>query len=220
MIDLHCHILPGVDDGPATMQEAIELARGASADGITTVAATPHVDHAHPGVDARRVRAAVSVLQERLRIAGVDVVIATGGEVAFTRALELGDAELRALTLGGAGWLLLECPLTSTGAPGFVGAARMLAQRGHRVLLAHPERSPVFLRSPELLDELVADGMLAQVTARALTGSFGRTVRDLAVELTRRGAAHVVASDGHGNRRPAKIADALAQARVEPSALG
>jgi hypothetical protein len=92
------------------------------------------------------------------------------------RAMELDDAELRELSLAGAGWLLLECPLGATLRPGFIDVARSLAQRGHRLLLAHPERCPIFLRSPEVLDELVAEGMLVQVTAGALSGQYGRIV--------------------------------------------
>jgi protein-tyrosine phosphatase len=216
MIDLHCHVLPGVDDGPATMQESLELVRGASADGITTIAATPHVDWAHPSISAGRVRAAVRALQVRLDTAGVDVTIVPGAEIASGRATELDDAELRALSLGGGGCLLLECPLLATLAPGFVHSARSLVGRGHRVLLAHPERCPIFIRSPELLIELVAEGMLTQVTAGALNRRYGRSVRDLARLLMDRRAVHVMASDGHGPNRPARIGAELELAGVDP----
>lgn len=210
MIDLHCHILPGLDDGPATVQDAIDLARGAKADGITTIAATPHVNSVHPGVSAGVIAGAVAGLQERLDTEGIALRLVTGAEVAAVRAAELGDAELRALTLGGAGWLLLECPSSPTLTPGFLDTARRVAWRGHRVLLAHPERCPIFHRSPEALDELIAEGMLAQVTARALSGRFGRTVRHMALDLVARGSVHVVASDGHDPGRPATVADDLA----------
>ena len=217
MIDLHCHVLPGVDDGPPTVQDAIELARGAWADGIETIVATPHVDASHPEVRSARIRVAVPELQARLDRAGVAVAIETGAEIAFTRAMELGDDELRALTLGGRGWLLLECPLNRTATPGFLSGARLLARRGHRILLAHPERCPIFLRAPDELGELVAEGMLAQVTARSIEGRFGRTVRDLALHLVACGSVHVVASDGHDENRPAKIAAHLARSPVPPA---
>jgi protein-tyrosine phosphatase len=216
MIDLHCHVLPGIDDGPETMQEAIELARGASADGITTIVATPHVDWSHPLVNRGRIRAGVRALQVRLDTAGVKVTIAPGAELAAARAVELDDEELRALSLGGEGWLLLECPLLATLAPGFLHAARSLMWRGHRVLLAHPERCPIFLRSPALLIELVGEGMLTQVTAGALNRRYGRTVRDFARLLMDRRAVHVVASDGHGPNRPARIGAELELAGVDP----
>jgi protein-tyrosine phosphatase len=88
--------------------------------------------------------------------------------------------------------------------------------RGHRVLLAHPERCPIFLRSPELLIELVAEGMLTQVTAGALNRRYGRTVRDFARLLMDRQVVHVIASDGHGRSRPARIRAELEQAGVDP----
>ena len=215
MIDLHCHVLPGIDDGPPTVAGALELARLAHVAGITTIAATPHVDWSFPGNDAAVIAPAVPALQLELDAARIDVRVVSGAEVALTRAVDLPDEELRRLALGGGPWLLLECPLSPALAPGFVAGARSLAVRGHRILLAHPERSPVFLRAPELLDELVAGGMLAQVTAGALTGRFGRTVRDAAVGFVDRGAVQVAASDGHGGGRPASIGPELAEVGVD-----
>jgi protein-tyrosine phosphatase len=217
MIDLHCHVLPGVDDGPETIEEAIALVRRAGEDGIAEIAATPHVDWHYPDVDSAHIRTWVHAFQERLNKARVDVRITTGAEVAATRGLALDDAELRRLTLGDGGWLLFECPLSAVLAREFADIARSLIWRGHRLMLAHPERSPVFLRSPELLDELVAEGMLAQVTAGSLAGRYGRDIRKLALQFVRRGVVHVVASDGHNARRPAKIGADLADAGVGSS---
>jgi protein-tyrosine phosphatase len=217
MIDLHCHVLPAVDDGPATVEEAIALARRARADGIDTIAATPHVDWAHPHVDGASVASAIGALQPRLDAAGVGVRLVAGGELDITRAVALDDAELRALSLGGGPWLLLECPLSPMIAHGFADAARALVRRGHRLLLAHPERSPVFLRAPELLDVLVAEGMLAQVTSGSLIGRFGRPARELAARLLERGAIHVAASDAHGEHRPATLGRDLQAAELDPA---
>ncbi|HEY6888074.1 MAG TPA: CpsB/CapC family capsule biosynthesis tyrosine phosphatase [Solirubrobacter sp.] len=217
MIDLHCHVLPGIDDGPPTIEAALELAREAERDGITTIAATPHIHPAYPTNDAALVWARIVALQPRLDAAGIAVKLVPGGEVDALRALELDDEELRALHLGGGPWLLLECPLSSVAAPAFIPTAKALARRGHNLLLAHPERSPVFLRQPERLDELVnEDGMLAQVTAGSLSGQFGRTVRELAHRLVATRSVHVVASDGHGAHRPATIARELEQAGIDP----
>jgi protein-tyrosine phosphatase len=215
VIDLHCHLLPGVDDGPATAEEAVALARGARDDGVETIAATPHVDWDHRELDAALISAGVDALQRRLDDERVGIRIVTGGEVELTRALDLDESRLRALTLGGGPWLLLECPLSPTLAPGFATGARALAARGYRLLLAHPERSPVFLRAPDLLAELVAEGMLAQVTAASLTGRFGRSVRDLARRLVADGTVHVAASDGHNAARPATIARELRAAGLD-----
>jgi protein-tyrosine phosphatase len=218
VIDLHCHVLPGIDDGPPTFAAAIELARDAARDGITTIAATPHIVPAYPDNDAALVRARIAELQPRLDTAGVDVRIVPGGEVDALHAADLDDAELDALKLGGGRWLLFECPLSTVAAPAFVPSARALARRGHQLLLAHPERSPVFLRHPERLEELVdGEGMLAQVTAGSLSGQFGRTVKELAHQLVERRLVHVAASDGHGAHRPATIARELQSAGIDPA---
>jgi protein-tyrosine phosphatase len=219
VIDLHCHVLPGVDDGPATLEEALDLARGAAGAGIATIVATPHVDFAYPDNDGDRVHAAVAALQAELDAAGIAVRVLPGAELGITRAAALEDDELRRLALGEGPWLLLECPLSRALAAGFPTAARGLARRGHRVLLAHPERSPVFQRDPDALEDLVAEGMLTQVTAGALTGRFGRTVRDFARRLVGAGLVHVVASDAHGRDRPVSIAaelDAAGLAELAP----
>jgi protein-tyrosine phosphatase len=212
VIDLHCHVLPGIDDGPATLEQALDLARRAEAAGIATIAATPHVDWSYPANDAARVAAGVDALQAELDAAGIGMRVVRGGEVAVTRAVDLPDEELRALTLGGGPWLLLECPLSPALAPGFVDAARSLAVRGHRLLLAHPERSPVFQRDPGALEELVAGGMLAQVTAAALVGRFGRTAREAGLRMVRDGLVHVAASDAHGGGRAPSILAELEEA--------
>lgn len=217
VIDLHCHVLPGVDDGPESVAAALALARDAERDGIDTIAATPHIAPAYPANDAAGVEAAIAELQPRLDTAGIGVTLVPGGELDALHALELPDEELTRLRLGHGPWLLFECPLSAVAAPAFLPAARELARRGHRLLLAHPERSPLFLRQPEKLDELVDEGMLAQVTAGSLSGQFGRTVRDFAHDLLERRAIHVAASDGHGAHRPATIARELDQAGVAPA---
>jgi protein-tyrosine phosphatase len=219
VVDLHCHVLPGVDDGPVTLEESIEFARAAALDGTTTIAATPHVDFGHPEIDSAFVAARVGSLQESLDEAGVEIRIVTGGELDGRRALDTPDPELDALKLGGGRWLLVECPLSRLASPGFPEVARALAYRGHRVLLAHPERSPVFLRNPEVLDELVEEGMLGQVTASALTGKFGKTVRENAVRMVNRGVVHVVASDGHNEGRPASITGELLGSGLDPALI-
>ena len=216
MIDLHCHVLPGVDDGPRTMQEAVALARVAEANGIRTLVATPHVSATHAN-GAEGIARAVAQVRDALAQEGVAVELAAGGEVTVGRAAGLDDDELARLHLGGGPWLLLECPLSPAAAPGFPVAAAAIAARGHRVLLAHPERSPAFHPDPVgRLAPLVAGGMLTQVTAGAFTGRFGRRVQEVTLELLRAGLVHAVASDAHDPvGRPPSIAAELAQAGVE-----
>ena len=217
MIDLHCHVLPGIDDGPRTMQEAVDLARVAYSNGIGTLVATPHVSPMHLHNDAARIAQGVADVRAALAQEGIPVEVTTGAEVDLGRVVDLDEHELASLRLGGGPWLLLECPLSPAAAYGFPMAARHVAGRGHRVVLAHPERSPAFHADPVgTLGPLVKDGMLSQVTAAAFVGRFGRRVQEVAIELLRAGLVHAVASDAHDPiSRPPSIAAELAEAGVE-----
>jgi protein-tyrosine phosphatase len=215
VIDLHTHVLPGIDDGPATVEGSIELARAAVADGVTTIVATPHVTWDLPQNDATRIAAAVEALEAELERAGVDVTIRTGGELAISRANELSDQELRGLCLGGGEWVLAECPLSSV-ATGFDAALHMIAGRGHGIVLAHPERSPVLQHDTDLLRQLVRNGMLTSITAGSLVGQFGSTVKRFALWMLEEDLVHNVASDAHdARRRPPGLTAALSAADAE-----
>jgi protein-tyrosine phosphatase len=207
VIDLHCHALPGIDDGPVALQDAVALGRAQQEAGVRTVVATPHVDWDYPN-DARRIAAHVQEVNEALARAGIAVEVLPGAEVALTRAVELDDDELRALTLGGGPWLLVEPPFTPTPAAAVVTAMHGIAARGHRIVIAHPERCPAFLHDHAALEDLVARGMLCSVTASSLTGRFGREPQRLGMAMVRDGLAHDVASDAHGahHRRPPGLA--------------
>ncbi len=214
LIDLHCHLLPGIDDGPSTLEDAVALARAAVAAGTRTIVATPHVSFDYPGNTAASIADGVEEIRAELDRRAVALEVRPGAEVALTRAVDLPDDELLALRLGGPGgtYLLVECPFSPT-ATGFEPALELLLARGHRILLAHPERCPAFQRDPALFERLCGRGMLGQVTAGALVGRFGRTVQDTANDYVARGLVQVAASDGHGaeHRRPS-IGAELAEA--------
>jgi protein-tyrosine phosphatase len=150
-----------------------------------------------------------ALVAERLRADGIPLEVVQGGEVSVSRIEGLGEAGLRSLTLGGGAWLLLECPL-SPFAPAIEPVVAALRSRGLEILLAHPERSPGFMRSPRALERLLGLGALAQVTSTSFSGRFGDTVRKVAFEMLERGHAHVIASDGHGtDGRPPDLRCAL-----------
>jgi protein-tyrosine phosphatase len=215
VIDLHTHVLPGIDDGAATMEASIEMARAAAAEGVTTMVATPHVSWEYPANDAPRIAAAVAALERELERAGVAVSLRTGGEIAVTRAQELSAAELRALRLGAGEWLLAEAPLGAS-AIGFESALFALAGGEHRIVLAHPERSPLFHSDRDLLKRLVASGMLTSVTASAFAGRFGSTVKRFALWMLEEDLVHNLASDAHDVRgRPPGMRAGLAAAEAE-----
>ena len=208
MIDLHSHILFDLDDGPATVEESLDLARAAVGAGTATMVATPHVD-SHWDVEPAAIIQRTVELKRELELAGIELALLTGAEVAIDRYLDLSPDQLQILTLGLGPYLLLESPFSP--ADGNIElAVRSALNSGQKVLLAHPERCPTFQRRPDTLRELVATGVLCQITAGSLSGRFGRTVRRFSIELLREGLVHDLASDAHdAERRPPQLADAL-----------
>jgi len=208
VIDLHAHILPGLDDGPRTLDESAAMAAAAVAAGTRVIAATSHINRGF-GLGPADLAPAREQVARRLREDGIPLEVVQGGEVAISRVEGLDDADLHGLTLGEGSWLLLECPLSPV-APPMEPVVAALRGRGIEILLAHPERSPAFMRSPRALDRLLELGALAQVTSTALSGRFSDTVRKVAFEMLERGHCHVIASDGHGAEgRPPDLLCAL-----------
>jgi protein-tyrosine phosphatase len=214
MIDLHSHVLPGLDDGPATMPEAVDLARAAAAAGTTTLVATPHVNHSF-GVQPADVARGVDALRRALARDGVDLDVRTGGEIALARLTDLTPEELDGFRLGGGPYLLVESPHSAT-----VGDFDLmlfeLRRRGEHILLAHPERCPTFQHHPDRLVRLVEMGVLCSITAGSMAGRFGETVRRFTMEILREGLVHDVASDTHDvERRPPAMMDCFVRAEAE-----
>jgi protein-tyrosine phosphatase len=215
VIDLHCHVLAGIDDGPASVEGSLQLARVAAERGVRTIVATPHVSHRY-GNEPATIARLVEQLQGELVRASIPVQVLPGAEVAITRASELSAETLRALTLGGGPWLLLEPPFT----PSAAGLDRLiveLADEGHSILLAHPERCPAFQRDARMLESLVRGGVLTSITAGSLVGRFGASVRRFALQLVEAELVHNVASDAHDpEQRAPGLAEELAQAGLAP----
>ena len=176
MIDLHSHILPGIDDGARSLDEALELARQAAADGVTTIAATPHVRSDYP-TTAEQMESGVVALRGELARAGIPVDVVHGGELALERLGELTDDDVRRFSFGQSGrYVLLECPYF--GSPlELVPAIKALLAGGLTPLLAHPERNPDVIERPERVAALVELGVLVQITAGSVVGDFGRPPR-------------------------------------------
>ncbi len=215
MIDLHTHILPGIDDGPSTFEESLELARAASSAGTRVMVATPHVSWSYPN-DAETIAPLIDELNLRIRLEEIELEVLAGAEIAMTRLVDMRGAELSDLSLNRGPWILLEPPF----APAVTGLDMLvfdLQRRGHEILLAHPERCPAFHREPEMLREFVHEGVLASVTAGSLVGRFGGEVRRFALMMAREGWIHNVTSDTHDPvKRPPSVLAELRQAGLEP----
>jgi protein-tyrosine phosphatase len=207
MIDLHCHVLPGLDDGAVDLDDAVAMAHQAQADGIAAICATPHIRHDHD-VRIAELPGRVAELQQAVRDAGCPVRILPGGEVAATALDGLERHELSAVTLGGAGrWVLLEP------APGPLDdhldeAVAKLHALGLHAIVAHPERHA----GPDLvprLRRLASAGALVQATAAFLTDDDAGPAM---AGLARQGLIHVLGSDSHSSRagRPVELSAALA----------
>ena len=196
MIDLHSHILAGVDDGVATTEQSLELARAAAADGVEAIAATPHVRDDYP-TSAERMEHGVAALRESLISSGIELTLLPGGELALDRLGAYGAEELRRYGLGGnPSYLLVETPYY-VWPLGFGDSVHRLAVAGITAVLAHPERNDAVQDDPGRLEPLVRAGALVQLTAASVDGRLGRRVARAAQALLERGLAHLLASDAH-----------------------
>lgn len=205
-VDLHCHVLPGVDDGAPDLAGSLAMAEQAAADGIAVICATPHIRADHD-VIIDELPARVNALNAALVARQIPVEVVTGGELAAPRAADLSDAELRAVSLGGSGrWILLE-PGAGPMDDALDAVVDALHARGVRCVIAHPERH-AGADAAERLAGLVARGALVQVTAALLVGhGAAPTILDWASQ----GLVHLVASDAHSAQfgRPAAVSAGL-----------
>ncbi|MEN8136567.1 MAG: CpsB/CapC family capsule biosynthesis tyrosine phosphatase [Thermodesulfobacteriota bacterium] len=191
MIDLHCHILPGLDDGPASLQQSLAMAEIAEADGITKIVATPHIRSEVPSPD--QIATACRNLNGALRKKGLQLEILPGAETYAMAA----PALLTDRTINSTRYILIEFPLTHlpVGAGQFIFNLRV---HGFKPIIAHPERIPNIIARPQLLKNLLDEQVYVQLTVGSLTGSFGPDPEKCARYLLQNGLVHFLASDGHG----------------------
>lgn len=197
LVDIHTHILPGIDDGPADMDGSIAMARAAVGTGISTMAATPHLRSDFPEVHVDELARRTQAVQDALGREGIPLTVVPGAEVALVWAIDASEEHLRLATYGQRGTdVLIESP--SAGIYGLDRFLFDLRARGMRVTLGHPERCADFHRNPKALGLLVTQGVLLQVNADTLVDAGRRSaIRRLAEQLCTEGLARVLASDGH-----------------------
>ena len=215
MIDIHSHILPGIDDGAKDQEEALEMARLAVADGIRVMVATPHL-FKHQSMDLDAINEKSVILErldrfrDRLAAEGIALEILPGCDVPLSADTLRLLAEDRVLTVNdGKRYLLLELPHFSI-PPTLEDICFRLQSLGLTPIITHPERQPLIQERPERLGRLVELGCLAQLTAGSLTGGFGRRIARVSRQLVKKGYIHLLASDAHNTRgRPPILSQAV-----------
>ena len=208
MLDLHHHLLPAIDDGATDLAMALDMARMAAADGITTVACTPHI---YPGLyDNTRdgIVAAIAALQAQLDQEGIALRLVEGADVHLDLGLLEGIRGGRIPTLAGSRYLLLEPP-HHVAPPNFEGVVFELMAAGIIPVITHPERLAWVEDHYDLFVRLARRGAWMQVTAGALTGRFGRRVKYWGERFVDEGHCMLLATDAHHpQRRPPLLAEA------------
>jgi protein-tyrosine phosphatase len=210
MIDLHAHLLHGVDDGPETLEEAVEMCREAADDGIEAIVVTPHQRHGFwPNADRALLQELFGELQGAV---GGKPVLALGAEIRVDSEL-LHEVDRypggSLLPLAGSRYLLLEFPTVAIG-PDPRDVVHELTVAGWRPILAHPERIPWLVDRPALMTELVERGALLQLTGGSITGEHGRGPQECCFVLLDEDLVHFVASDAHDSHvRPPRLSDAV-----------
>lgn len=196
MIDLHSHILPGLDDGSQSLWESLEMARLAAQSGVRAMVATPHCTFGH----GQEVRKAWELLRDALRETGIPLKLYPGMEIFGTadtvRLLQAGEL----FTLNGSRYPLVEFQFLSSGEEE-TKILRDLVTAGYRPVVAHPERYVYLQQEPELINLWVRMGCLLQINRGSLQGRFGENARELAFALVDRGFAAAVSSDCHSSKR-------------------
>ena len=204
MIDLHCHILPGLDDGPSEMVESLQMADIAARDGISVIMATPH---AYPDVffpKAEEVERAADRLREGLKAQGLKVAIGVGRDAHLVPELLENLNAGRVQALNGSRYVLTEPPEFFTGVD-LQDQLFRLRQGGYIPVITHPERYAMFVEDPSLVQALVEQGNIFQVTAGSLMGRFGHEAQDFSRWMAMHRLLHVIASDAHGPRHRAPV---------------
>ena len=209
IIDIHCHVLPGLDDGPATMPESLQLCRRLVQEGVRTVVATPHQLGRYDTTNSpERISEALVALRDALAAAHIALEVLPGADVRIDERLVAMVRQGGVLTLGGSGYLLVELPHDALVTP--TRLLKVLAENGIRAVLSHPERHAELRRSQSAAEDWLAGGAILQVTAGSLTGHFGPEAESAAWDYLSRGMVHVIASDAHDDdRRPPRWRAAL-----------
>lgn len=197
MIDLHCHILPGIDDGAKDIEDSIDMARAAVAEGITHILATPHYKNGHWNNEKKDILVLVDELQEELDARDIPLTIFPGQEVRINGELfeDLAEDKIQFIDEGSQ-YVLIEFPTPSI--PAYTESLFFeLQKEGITPIIVHPERNRAVLKNPNVLLPFVEKGALAQLTAASYTGGFGKSIQKVSKQLVEANLVHFIASDAH-----------------------
>ncbi|EZP75271.1 protein-tyrosine-phosphatase [Parageobacillus genomosp. 1] len=209
MIDIHSHILPGVDDGAQTIDDAIAMARAAVKEGITTIIATPHHKNGKYDNPKAAVIASVTQLNEALQQHHIPLTVLAGQEVRIHgNLLESWEKDELLPLVGDSQYMLIEFP--SDHVPSYANQLLFdLQLQGIVPIIVHPERNAEIIEKPQLLYEFVKKGILTQLTASSVSGHFGKNIKKFSLQLIEANLAHFIASDAHNTTtRPFRMREA------------
>ena len=200
MVDIHCHVLPGVDDGAKSIQESLEILRRSAASGVGTVVATPHLLKGVYEVNYFERKEMTAELQQLANESGIDIQVKVGVECYLSPEILKDIDKLDELTINNNGkYILVELPMQIV--PSYAEEVLFnLSVRGIVPILAHPERNMMICRKPGILSDFIEKGVIVQLNAGSILGVFGRRIRKMAQILLTQRLVHVVASDMHSAR--------------------
>jgi len=203
-VDLHIHLLPGVDDGPGSWEEAIQMAKLAWDEGIIAVVTTPHNIGFGRELNREMVLSLVEELRGKLLQEGITLQVFPGIEVLLMPEIFRFLEEGKAFTINGSRYILVELPYAFYPVYSEYLLFKLMEQ-GYRPILAHPERYHYFQSRPELLKPLVKGGVLVQLTSASITGELGGRARETSLFFLKEGMSHIIATDAHSAkwRKPA-----------------
>ena len=209
MIDIHCHILPGIDDGASDLDTSLEMINMAVRDGITHIVATPHYRHKE-GPDMQAIDSRVEQLRGEIVERGIPLTLLVGADIRLTYELKDGLQKNEIPTINSSRYFLLELPdIIPPHLDEFIFETKI---KGFVPIITHPERNYSLLISPDKTDALRDSGALFQLTSMSVTGGLGRQVRKFALQLFRKGYVDFVATDAHSTgRRPPLLSKAYGE---------
>ncbi len=210
LVDIHCHVLPDIDDGPADWQQSVEMARVAESNGISTIVTTPHwIQGTSWQPSYKTVLEKIDKLNELLSAESINLRILPGMEIGISENLVslLNSGEI--LTLANSSYVLIEIPFISIPF-GLEDIIFEIISAGYLPLLAHPERNKALHSNPERILDLIDRGALTQITTGSLCGDWGEGAKECSVEFAKMDGIFTVASDGHSSdSRPPEMAEGI-----------